>query len=395
MLALHGMKLRGLKLVTFLLFFSLCEAFGLSPVEQIEEFHYRKKGFDRNQDKITDFWIYTSYRHRWIKKEFDNNYDGKIDSVIERIRIKNMTRHVTYSFTKQTPIGVTYEFPERRYLFTDEDEDGYFDKFNNNGSEISVHEGVSYSLNFLLSVLENLEDQEERAYVLTKVNEKYNELERQLKTLLKNPDDEKKWERIIEKMRMYLDLPSQRTLPIILHLAKSEEDMGGNAAYVTEGNHLFFYPNAFNNVTAWLQVMDHEVLHVIEYSRDREEENEGEEIAHEETTPHVESIGISEATLYSELTAYLQEFKRSEYYKPFEDPEFSYQRLVDVMAHVALLDDYDFEPDEGDPVSYYFLKLQALENMLSFLGKHPHFNKTLGMDIKASKEDFERHYLGK
>ncbi len=233
------------------------------------EYQYIFKSIDENNDGKFDHWIRESFTGNILWESFDYNKDGKVDKVIENIDIKNATK-VTQdtNFDDQNDVLI-FIFKKREYKFIDSDHNGFFDelditcKVNHRTwiekkiSEYKISASIIYffPFKFLIDQLSNNDAfQEDLTYVLQQTSEKYEILQ----TLLK----EKKWDLLFKKTREYLNLPSNKILPIELQLQKAP--LENTFAQALAPNIIQFYPDEITDLETWLISIDHECLHIIQ-----------------------------------------------------------------------------------------------------------------------------------
>ena len=228
-------------------------------------------GTQEDGNGIYDTWTYFSYDHQPLKKEYDFNEDGNMDRTSEWRRIKNVTIETENRNSDKKIDAISFDFPlpestsSYKYEFIDFNYDGYFDRFTVSASSRLLHrdiqEPVDTSLELLIRTLEKQGLQEDLQFVLWQSSIKHAELQ----TLL----SKKEWQKLFQKIREYLDLPSNDVFPIELQLMtdaqiqKSRETI----AKAKDLTYLLINPNAPKNIDEWLLAIDHEMLHLLQTQR--------------------------------------------------------------------------------------------------------------------------------
>ncbi len=230
-----------------------------------------RKSYDRNADGKADKWLHYSYRGDMTAEDYDNNYDDWPDQFVEYVRIKNFVRRSFDTHFDGKDDRVIFEFPDRNYEFNDNDQDGFFDKFAISNKENTVltskdiHTQWDSSLSFLIEFFTQNSYTKETKYIARITSSKYIELQLLLDEAQKDPTNKEKWQGLLDKTREYLDLPSQTILPIEIELWK-EKQPGADAGLVPL-NILGFCPSTMVDLTTWLGLIDHEMVHAIQQWR--------------------------------------------------------------------------------------------------------------------------------
>ena len=320
---------------------------------------------------VYDTWYYYSYDNKPLREEYDFNEDGNIDKTTEWVNIKNVVIDTENKNSDQKIDRVVFDYTPfqeqntsgHKYEFRDIDLDGIFDEFVAfTPAEFlprQVHEPVAPSVEFLVTMLEKLNLQDEKYFVLERTYTKYAELQR-----LRSKEE---WQVLFQKTREYLDLPSDQVLPVELKFIP-EEQIQDNIETVAKAKNLKYLiinPRATRNIDDWLLAIDHEMLHLLQGQRRFNELKGKEKITWDDLVQyHLDLINsVNRGMMYNlfkcpvsssfyntyitfaraqylfdELEAHLYSYQRRAFYNPiYTRDNFTYSNKVFIRAFHELI----------------------------------------------------------
>ncbi len=250
---------------------------GEALLSQERTFFDTKYSYDRNADGKVDHWKIVTPSGALRIEELDINSDGKPDYKRKNTPIKNLIEIVQDKNIDDEWDHYTLELPLKKYTFIDKDFDGIYDNFLvfkkdlNQGDLLicseEIHEEVRPSLiTFLKTVSKTCSH--ELSEVVEVFSKNYLSLETLLDSALEDPyNHPERWEELLRKTRMALDLPSDEVLPAKIILEKSEDTLIDMSAFITLQHDIHISPSRFkDNLPLWLATLSHELLHAHQFS---------------------------------------------------------------------------------------------------------------------------------
>ena len=251
---------------------------------------YQYKGynlkFDTNNNGAADLTEYYSLSGTLLREEFDGDENESPEKSISHFKIRNVTTHVSDTNNDGIIDEEIYELGDRAYHFKDTNADEIYDQFDiysePTGRNTPIYvQDISYSYmqdriylpalffkdakaeaqkNNNESLVEFYEQELQHWNLVTQ--EKYRELE----TLFQEAKKTNKWEALLNKTREYLEYPSNAMIPIEIKLATPEE-MGDAEGRLMDASILQFSPDRIESLERWLWMVDHELLHFVQFYR--------------------------------------------------------------------------------------------------------------------------------
>ena len=236
-----------------------------------------KYKYDRNADGKADYWKIVTPSGALRREEFDVNFDGKLDYKKNNIPIKNLIEIKWDKNFDEEWDHYTVELHIKKYTFLDKDFDGIYDNFSVFKKDLDqgdllvcseeIHEEGSPSLvTFLKTVSKTC------SHELSEVVEVFSKNYLPLKTLLDRALEDpynhpERWEELLRKTRIALDLPLDDVLPVKIILEKSEDKLIDVDAVITLQHDIHIFPLIFkDNLPRWLGTLSHELLHAHQFS---------------------------------------------------------------------------------------------------------------------------------
>jgi len=249
-------------------------------LEERAQFHTIEKIYDSNADGKADGWALSSYNGDVIRDMRDHNGDGVPDEIQERFTIKNVIVRVVDSDFDRHPEQILYLFPKKTFFIVDTDGKGAYDRLEisdvmdmdqggnltiQNTQEIPIQLFCDASIKSLLAILEAQHLAESISYVRGAITERYEELSALLKKASDDKSNVKLWAELIDKTRVYLDLPNNTVAPLHVELMEQKNTKVG-ASYEPPNKITINITNVAD-IGEWLRVIDHEMTHMIQHMR--------------------------------------------------------------------------------------------------------------------------------